>query len=111
MPSHPFVSYAVNHEDVVLARALLPGTRHGVWIDVGAGHPVLGSMTAAFAERGWHGVNIEPLKTEYQQLCEARPSDVNLQIALGESHGIGKLLVGPTDYRARFSRRRGALAN
>ena len=48
----PFVSYAQNHEDVVLARALHPDDRTGFWVDVGAGDPVVDSVTAAFAERG-----------------------------------------------------------
>src|SRR5680860_1737441 len=55
MSRGPFVSYAQNQEDVVLARALHPDDRGGFWVDVGAGDPVLDSVTAAFAERGWRG--------------------------------------------------------
>jgi hypothetical protein len=58
MSRDPFVSYAQNQEDVVLARALRPDDREGFWVDVGAGDPVLDSVTASFAERGWRGVNI-----------------------------------------------------
>ena len=52
MSREPFVSYAQNREDVVLARALRADDRRGFWVDVGAGDPVLDSVTAAFAERG-----------------------------------------------------------
>ena len=42
MSRDPFVSYAQNQEDVVLARALRPDDRGGFWVDVGAGDPVRG---------------------------------------------------------------------
>ena len=97
MSRDPFVSYAQNREDVVLARALRPDDRRGFWVDVGAGDPILDSVTAAFAERGWRGVNVEPLPREHQRLCAARPADTNLRVALGARAGLGKLFVEPTD--------------
>jgi FkbM family methyltransferase len=90
-----FMSYAQNHEDVVLARALRPDDRVGFWIDVGAGDPVVDSVTAAFAERSWRGVNVEPLPREYERLCAARPADTNLPVALGATPGLGTLFVEP----------------
>ncbi|MDQ1429502.1 MAG: hypothetical protein QOF40_104 [Actinomycetota bacterium] len=94
-----FVSYAQNHEDVVLARALRPEDGPGVYVDVGAGHPTNDSVTCAFAERGWSGVNIEPLTLEHQLLCAARPGDVNLNVALGSVPGVGKLYEAPAGNR------------
>jgi FkbM family methyltransferase len=99
MNRDPFVSYAQNQEDVVLARALRPDDREGFWVDVGAGDPVLDSVTAAFAERGWHGVNVEPLPREHERLCAARPADTNLRVALGATAGHGTLFVEPTEQR------------
>src|SRR6266566_6765164 len=99
MSRDPFVSYAQNQEDVVLARALHPDDRRGFWVDVGAGDPVLDSVTAAFAERGWRGVNVEPLPREHERLCAARPADINLRVALGAMAGLGKLFVEPTEKR------------
>lgn len=93
----PFVSYAQNREDVVLARALRPDDRTGFWVDVGAGDPVLDSVTAAFAQRGWRGVNVEPLPLEHERLCAARPIDTNLRIALGATAGLGTLFVEPAE--------------
>jgi FkbM family methyltransferase len=95
----PFVSYAQNQEDVVLARALRPDDRGGFWVDVGAGDPVVDSVTAAFAERGWRGVNVEPLPFEHERLCAARPADTNLQVALGATAGLGTLFVEPAENR------------
>jgi FkbM family methyltransferase len=90
-----FLSYAQNHEDVVLARALRPDERSGTYIDVGAGHPTLDSVTRAFADRGWSGVNVEPLPEEHRLLTLARPDDVNLNVALGAVPGVGKLYEAP----------------
>ena len=90
MSRDPFVSYAQNQEDVVLARALHPDDRRGFWVDVGAGDPVLDSVTAAFAERGWRGVNVEPLPREHERLCAARPADTNLRVALGATRRAGE---------------------
>lgn len=101
MSSGPFVSYAQNQEDVVLARALHPDGRGGSWVDVGAGDPVLDSVTAAFAERGWRGVNVEPLPREHERLCAARPADTNLRVALGATAGRGKLFVEPAEQQER----------
>ncbi len=54
-----FISYAQNFEDVMLWRALKHVER-GFYIDVGAFSPDLDSVTRAFSERGWRGINIEP---------------------------------------------------
>lgn len=77
-----FISYAQNFEDVMLWRALRDVT-NGFWIDVGAAHPREGSVTLAFSERGWRGINIEPEPSYAAQLREERPRDVNLEVAVG----------------------------
>jgi len=81
-----FVSYAQNFEDVMLWRAL-KHVENGFYIDVGANDPTIDSVTKAFYERGWHGVNIEPLPSHYADLLRERPRDINLQFAAGGSKG------------------------
>ncbi|MGI4976861.1 MAG: FkbM family methyltransferase [Janthinobacterium lividum] len=71
------ISYAQNGEDVMLMRAL-GNIAGGFYIDVGAADPTILSVTRAFYERGWHGVNIEPTEDRHRLLNEARPRDVNL---------------------------------
>ncbi len=78
-----FVSFAQNLEDVLLWRAL-KNIERGTYIDVGANHPTIGSVTYAFYERGWRGINIEPVPADHQQLESERPGDVNLRVAAGE---------------------------
>lgn len=53
------ISYAQNFEDVMLMRALA-SIEKGFYIDVGAAWPDQDSVTKAFYEKGWLGVNIEP---------------------------------------------------
>jgi len=81
----PITSYAQNFEDVMLARAF-PGAQ-GFYVDVGANDPDIDSVSRAFYERGWSGINIERLPAQYARLVERRPRDVNLKIAVGDAEG------------------------
>jgi FkbM family methyltransferase len=87
-----FVSYAQNFEDVLLWRAL-QGVEHGFYIDVGAAHPDIDSVTRAFYDRGWSGINVEPAAEFSLRLAAARPRDINLRMALGERPGRAVLFA------------------
>jgi len=77
-----FISYAQNFEDVMLWRAL-KDVDAGFYIDVGANDPDRDTVTRAFYERGWSGINLEPVASYHAQLCRARPRDINLRIVAG----------------------------
>ena len=79
-----FISYAQNFEDIRLWRAL-KFFENGFYIDVGANDPVSDSVTKAFYDRGWTGVNVEPVQDFYDKLSQLRPNDTNLQCVVGES--------------------------
>jgi len=81
-----FRSYAQNFEDVMLWRAL-GHLDTGFYIDVGAQDPVIDSVTCAFYERGWRGINVEPVPAYYAALVAARPEDINLQAVAVDSPG------------------------
>jgi len=87
-----FVSYAQNFEDVVLYRAL-KHVSSGFYIDVGAASPDEYSVTKAFYERGWNGINIEPCHEYFNLLAQQRPRDTNLNLAAGSQGGAGILGV------------------
>ena len=76
------ISYAQNHEDILLAR-VFPG-RDGFYIDVGANHPVFHSVTKLFADRGWSGINVEPSPPVFDRLRLDRPRDINLNVGVGD---------------------------
>jgi methyltransferase, FkbM family len=81
-----FISYAQNFEDVLLWRAL-KHIEHGFYIDIGAAWPDEHSVTRAFYDRGWKGINVEPDPKLHRQLQESRPRDQNLRLAVGDSEG------------------------
>ena len=81
-----FISYAQNYEDVMLRRAF-KNKKKGFYIDVGANDPVIDSVTKAFYDAGWSGINIEPVTEWFNKLQEARPNDTNLKLACGERKG------------------------
>jgi len=77
-----FVSYAQNFEDVMLWRAL-KHVENGFYIDIGAQHPVVDSVSLAFYEHGWRGVHVEPTLQYSSLLRAARPDESVFQLAIG----------------------------
>ena len=82
-----FLSYAQNFEDVMLWRAL-GRVERGFYIDIGAQHPRVDSVSRAFYERGWRGVHVEPSEEYAKLLREDRPDDDVLQVAIAERDGV-----------------------
>jgi FkbM family methyltransferase len=82
-----FISYAQNNEDVMLWRCF-KNVKNGFYIDVGAQDPIYDSVTKAFYDKGWTGINIEPMQWALEDLQSQRLNDLNLQIAIGESQGV-----------------------
>ena len=64
------VSYAQNFEDVMLHRAL-KNIDQGFYIDVGANDPEIDSVTKAFYDMGWRGINIEPVAEWFEKLQDS----------------------------------------
>ncbi|MDP9901568.1 FkbM family methyltransferase [Variovorax ginsengisoli] len=82
-----FISYSQNFEDVMLWRALGRHVQNGFFIDVGAWSPDIDSVTRAFSERGWSGINIEPNPHFHSQLMKRRKAEINLCVAVGDRTG------------------------
>jgi FkbM family methyltransferase len=84
------ISYAYNHEDVLLAR-VFAGQQVGYFIDVGANHPIEGSVTKLLSDRGWSGVNIEPNRRLADALRRERPRDITLNVGVASRAGSMEL--------------------
>ena len=84
-----FISYAQNCEDVILWRALR-GIPSGRYMDIGANHPLNDSVTKAFYDRGWRGINVEPIRSLCDLLLAERPQDINLCCAVSSRPGTTK---------------------
>ncbi|MDB5164398.1 MAG: FkbM family methyltransferase [Candidatus Saccharibacteria bacterium] len=88
------VSYAQNHEDLNLL-VFLHGVKKGFYVDVGANHAELHSVTKLFYDKGWSGINVEPIASLHAELAAARPRDINLNIGVGKKAGELKLREYP----------------
>lgn len=102
------ISYAQNFEDVMLSRAL-SHVENGFYIDVGANDPNIESVTKTFYERGWHGINIEPLSTHFADLQNQRPRDINIRCAGGAT--AGEIEIWECDVRGWASVDKEAIAS
>jgi FkbM family methyltransferase len=81
-----FVSYAQNFEDVLLWRAL-HDVLEGRYIDIGAHHPVVDSVSLAFYNAGWRGLHVEPIPFHAALLRDARPEEAVVQAAVTDEPG------------------------
>lgn len=108
----PIVSHSQNFEDVMLYRALkhLPS---GFFIDIGANHHEIDSVSFLFSKLGWTGIHVEPMEKLAQALRANRPQDKVLQVAVGtgsgplvlyEVGGGNGLTTGDRDYAERHAR-------
>ena len=81
------ISYAQNFEDVVLNR-VFHAVQQGRYIDIGAYDPAVDSVTKHFYDRGWSGVNVEPITRFHEKFVAARPRDWNINSAVGAAVGM-----------------------
>ena len=88
------VSYAQNFEDVMLWRAL-SHVQEGFFLDIGAQHPIVDSVSLLFYERGWRGVHVEPTVRYASMLREHRKEDVVIEAAVGKKRGVIKFFEIP----------------
>lgn len=85
-----FITYAQNREDVIL-NAYFKDVKKGFYIDIGANHPVEDSVTKHFYDKGWRGMNVEPIKEMFDLLVQERPEDINVKVGVSDKTGKLKL--------------------
>ena len=86
------VSWAEHWEDVRLWR-VLGRLDPGFYVDVGAMDPLTDSVTRAFYERGWSGLNVEANPFFVERLIAERPRDTVQGVAAGAERGRATLHV------------------
>jgi FkbM family methyltransferase len=84
--SNLLTTYAQNREDLIIY-VLLNKVKNGFYVDVGANDPTIDSVTKFFYDRGWHGVNIEPINEVYERISKNRKRDINLHVAISNEEG------------------------
>jgi FkbM family methyltransferase len=80
------LSYAQNMEDYHLWQCF-GGRSDGVYIDIGAGHPVADNVTFWLYERGWRGLVVEPQDSLAALYRHVRPRDTVVSALIGRASG------------------------
>jgi hypothetical protein len=101
--------YSQNFEDVMLARCFSDRSQ-GFYIDVGAQHEEVESVTKHFYEAGWSGVNIEPVK-EFAETFKCRKRDIIVCCAAGAQESTDTLAISLRTGLSTFNRSNAAKAN
>ena len=57
----------------------------GFYIDIGAQHPIVDSVSKAFYEHGWRGMHVEPTGPHVELLRNDRPDEQVIQAVVGDS--------------------------
>lgn len=79
------ITYSQNCEDIILD--VLSNKNKGVYVDIGAHHPIRFSNTFRLYLKGWNGINIDPLPNVMNVFNEYRPDDINLNIGVSNKCG------------------------
>lgn len=91
MMASPGDFYSQNFEDVLLAR-VFADTAVGTYVDVGCHHEMEYSVTRYFYERGWSGINIDPVSEHIaEHACRTR--DISINCAAGAQAARMKFTV------------------
>lgn len=94
----PLVAYGQNAEDIVLLRAFQQ-VQDGRYVDVGAGHPTEGSLTANLIQRrGWRGLDVEPQPNLAKMLRERHPNCIVEQVAVGSAPATATMYLLPSNW-------------
>lgn len=59
------------------------GSRKGIYLDIGASHPLKFNNTYLFYRRGWRGYNVDPIAANIRLFRMYRPGDTNICAAVG----------------------------
>lgn len=80
-------SYAQEGEDRVLER-LFEGKSKGLYVDIGAHHPIRFSNTYLFYKKGWRGLNIDAMPGTKINFNKYRSGDINLELGISKTNEI-----------------------
>ncbi len=81
-----FPSYGASGEDVLISR-YFENKKNGFYVDVGALHPINGSMTYNLSKMGWKGINLDMMQENLVLFNLFRKKDINVCTAVSSSKG------------------------
>jgi FkbM family methyltransferase len=84
--NYQFDSIAQWYEDFILWHCC--GRKNsGFYVDVGANHPVIDSVTKVMYDMGWRGINIEAIPEFAANISRGRSNDITLNVGVGAQSG------------------------
>jgi len=83
----PSVGSHSQYQEDLLLDALLSPRQKGFYVDVGANNPELLSNTKRFYDKGWNGINVEPIADNFKLFQLQRPRDINLNVGVDSKAG------------------------
>ena len=90
-------SYSDFGEDQIIQRVF--GDYKGSYLDIGAGHPIIGSNTYLFYKKGWSGITVEPIRFHNFLHRIKRRNDTQIRALIGASNQMTKFYeFNPTQY-------------
>ena len=81
-----FPSYGALGEDVLINR-FFKNNSQGFYVDVGALHPINGSLTYNLYKQGWKGINIDMMRENLVLFNLFRRRDINICTAISSKKG------------------------
>lgn len=77
-----------NLGEEILVKRIFKDTKHGIYIDVGALNPKVGSLTYSLYKKGWTGINLDLTKENIKLFKFFRKKDISLRVAISSSGGV-----------------------
>ena len=74
-------------EDVFLNKIFF-NNNTGFFVDIGALHPINGSLTYNLYKKGWNGLNIDMVEENLRLFKKYRKRDINLNYAMSSKKGL-----------------------
>jgi len=78
-------SFSQYGEDLELQKRF--GARKGIYIEIGANHPIRLSNTYLLYRKGWRGMIVEPVPSLFAKHKKLRPRDIHINAAAGSADG------------------------
>lgn len=83
------ISYSQNGEDILLSHHVFNSQNAGFYVDVGAHHPKRFSNTYLLYQKGWSGINIDPIPG-MEKIFAERKRDTNINAGISDHSSIIK---------------------
>lgn len=95
--------YSQDKQDEFLETTVFKNYKNGFFVDVGANDGLTINNTIYFEENNnWTGINVEPIKSVYDNLVQNRPKCINLNCAVSNQNGVAEFILN-TGYTEMIS--------